>query len=75
MRRSRKILLTIMALFSLIVLFALTSCSSEETDNCECNGKFGNTRTGEIIHLQTDCEKTPPTEEWVFIECVDKPDY
>jgi len=76
MRRSNKILLTIMALLSLIVLFALTGCSSEEeNDNCECLGQFGNTETGEYTYQQTDCERTPPSEEWVFIKCVDKPDY
>lgn len=75
MRKSRKILLNILAIFSLIVIYALIGCSSDDSDNCECKGQFGNTETGEYMYQQTDCDRTPPASEWVFIKCVDKPDY
>lgn len=75
MRKSHKLLLTILAIFCLIVCFSLFGCSQDDTDNCECLGQFGNTETGDYIYQDTDCERTPPTQEYVFIKCVDKPDY
>lgn len=51
------------------------SCSSDDTENCDCKGQFGNVNTGEIMYQQTDCDRTPPSEDWIFIKCVDKPDY
>lgn len=75
MIKSRKLLLTIMAVFSLIIIYALIGCSSDDSNNCDCNAQFGNIKTGKYMYQQTDCDRTPPSEDWVFIKCVDKPDY
>lgn len=62
---------SILILASLFIL----GCTTDDSKDCECLGKFGNTETGEYTYQQTDCERTPPSEKWVFIKCVDKPDY
>lgn len=63
---------SILILASLFIL----GCSADDSKDCECLGKFGNTKTGETVTIETDCDKTPPTEDWVFLDCINEtPDY
>lgn len=57
----------------LLMLFCVigTSCSDDERD-CACLGEFYNADTGETEYVDTDCDRTPPGEGFVFIGCVDE---
>lgn len=56
----------------IIASLFLFGCTSDETEDCECLGKFGNTKTGETLTQRTDCDKTPPSEDWIFLDCINE---
>lgn len=59
----------------LITAIALTlfGCTAEK-ESCNCEGQFVNIETAEYIHQPTDCDRLPP-EGYVFVKCLNGPDY
>lgn len=64
-------------LFAVIVIaigLLCFSCSNES--ECEtCIAEFINVNTGETIHAEADCDRVPPESGFVFVRCMDNPDY
>ncbi len=58
----------------LLLLVAITgaSCSDDDKKNCDCIGEFYNEDTGQTEFVETDCDRTPPSEGFVFVQCVDE---
>lgn len=75
---------TMKQLIILSFILAITSCSSDDNQDCNCNGAiYKNVYTDELksfhnepMHCDTGTPKEPVKEDkWYFVECKDKPSY
>lgn len=72
--KTKTILNCILLIVFAFIIYCCVSCTKE--DECEtCTAEFINVNTGETIHAEADCDRVPPESGFVFVKCIDNPDY
>lgn len=76
MKNKQVILFRIAYTFMAILFFSITSCSTDEDNECMCNAQYHNEYDNTYKYELQPCDEVKMIDgDFYFVKCVDKPDY